>query len=85
MSKISQTLEIEVHFWKAMSDHFKSSLRFQKCVLWQMLDTNHLHISLKIELSLAPQIRLNSSKLLYKAFICEVHVQRGSDVTLRKW
>ena len=26
------------------------------------------------ELSLAPQIRLNSSKLLYKAFISEVHV-----------
>ena len=26
------------------------------------------------ELSLAPQIRLNSSKLLYRAFILEVHV-----------
>ena len=26
------------------------------------------------ELSLAPQIRLNSSKILYKAFISEVHV-----------
>ena len=25
------------------------------------------------ELSLAPQIRLNSSKLMYKAFISEVH------------